>query len=274
MSEGNMQETNLCPRSPRCAQGPGGMGLHGQHTEPETAAAIVEEAEAHFEALDHRGITPFDVDATTGTSCRTAGFVESLPLMGLGWCLDVRPHLVGRHAWATSSPTRRMRSSSGSHGRQRRRQMVPSSAQSRSSQPSCSFPLWWILASLGCDMAAAQSMPVLSTNCLQLHWLLEPLANLPSYLGVLCLSSCGGRLSAKAHLMRFFAKVVVSWRARSSGGNLGADEEVDWDATWSPASVSLARPPRRRRGGPRSCRANRRLGGAPRRAKTMSCRFA
>ena len=59
-----------------------------------------------------------------------------------------------------------------------------------------------------------------------MHWLLEPLANLPYYLvfGVFFL---WWPLSAKAH-MRLFSKVVVSYRALKRWQSW-RDDEVDWD---------------------------------------------
>jgi hypothetical protein len=87
------------------------------------------------------------------------------------------------------------------------------------------FPLWWIIASAGATWLLLNSSSPIN-ELLQMHWILEPLANLPYYL-VFCVFFMWWPLSAKAH-MRLFSKVVVNYRSLKRWQSW-RDEEVDWD---------------------------------------------
>ena len=188
---------------------------------PETAASIVEEAEAHFEALDHRGITPFDIDSKP-ERLSASGFFKVF--FSWAWA---GAWMFGLISWgamlgnivpykANALLVNRMKAK-GADG------SIVGTIKILSAL--VFFPVWWIIASLGATWLLLNSASPIN-ELLQMHWLLEPLANLPYYLvfGVFFL---WWPLSAKAH-MRLFSKVVVSYRALKRWQSW-RDDEVDWD---------------------------------------------
>ena len=188
---------------------------------PETAASIVEEAEAHFEALDHRGITPFDIDSKP-ERLSASGFFKVF--FSWAWA---GAWMFGLISWgamlgnivpykANALLVNRMKAK-GADG------SIVGTIKIMSAL--VFFPVWWIIASLGATWLLLNSASPIN-ELLQMHWLLEPLANLPYYLvfGVFFL---WWPLSAKAH-MRLFSKVVVSYRALKRWQSW-RDDEVDWD---------------------------------------------
>lgn len=188
---------------------------------PELAAEIVEEAEDHFQELDERGITPFDIDSKPERLTK-AGF--SKVFLSWAWA---GAWMFGLISWgamlgnivpykANALLVNRMKAK-GADG------SIISTIKILSAL--VFFPLWWILASSGATwLLLNPSSPV--NELLQLHWLLEPLANLPTYL-VFCVFFIYWPLSAKAH-MRLFAKVVVNYRALKRWQSW-RDEEMNWD---------------------------------------------
>lgn len=188
---------------------------------PETAASIVEEAEAHFEALDHRGITPFDIDSKP-ERLSASGFFKVF--FSWAWA---GAWMFGLISWgamlgnivpykANALLVNRMKAK-GADG------SIVGTIKIMSAL--VFFPVWWIIASLCATWLLLNSASPIN-ELLQMHWLLEPLANLPYYLvfGVFFL---WWPLSAKAH-MRLFSKVVVSYRALKRWQSW-RDDEVDWD---------------------------------------------
>jgi hypothetical protein len=188
---------------------------------PELAAEIVEEAEDHFQELDERGITPFDIDSKPERLTKV-GF--SKVFLSWAWA---GAWMFGLISWgamlgnivpykANALLVNRMKAK-GADG------SIISTIKILSAL--VFFPLWWILASSGATwLLLNPSSPV--NELLQLHWLLEPLANLPTYL-VFCVFFIYWPLSAKAH-MRLFAKVVVNYRSLKRWQSW-RDEEMNWD---------------------------------------------
>ena len=189
--------------------------------QPETAASIVEEAESHFKALDHRGITPFDVDSKP-ERLSASGFLKIF----LSWAW-AGAWMFGLISWgamlgnivpykANALLVNRMKAK-GADG------SIISTIKVLTAI--VLFPLWWIIASAGATWLLLNSASPIN-ELLQMHWLLEPLANLPYYL-VFCVFFMWWPLSAKAH-MRLFSKVVVNYRTLKRWQSW-RDEEVDWD---------------------------------------------
>jgi hypothetical protein len=220
MSEGKMQKPTYAEAVLGARRVRAGWDFMAQHR-PETAAAIVEEAEAHFEALDHRDITPFDVDARP-ERLSTGGFVKAF----LSWAW-AGAWMFGLISWgamlgnmvpykANALLVRRMK------GKGADKSII---ATIKILSAIVFFPIWWIIASLSATwLLLNNASPV--NELLQLHWLLEPLADLPYYL-VFCVFFIWWPTSAKAHL-KLFAKVVVSWRALKRWQSWRSDE-VDWE---------------------------------------------
>ena len=193
------------------------MALH----KPELASEIVEEAEEHFESLEHRGITPYDVDARP-ERLSASGFMKAF----CSW-LWAGAWMFGLISWgamlgnivpykANALLVRRMKAKGAAES-------IIGTIKILSAI--VFFPLWWILASMGATwLLLNSSSPV--NELLQMHWLLQPLADLPYYL-VFCVFFIWWPVSAKAHL-KLFAKVVVSYRALKRWQSWRSDE-VDWD---------------------------------------------
>ena len=193
------------------------MALH----KPELASEIVEEAEEHFESLEHRGITPYDVDARP-ERLSASGFMKAF----FSW-LWAGAWMFGLISWgamlgnivpykANALLVRRMKAKGAGES------II---GTIRILSAIVFFPLWWILASMGATwLLLNSSSPV--NELLQLHWLLQPLADLPYYL-VFCVFFIWWPVSAKAHL-KLFAKVVVSYRALKRWQSWRSDE-VDWE---------------------------------------------
>lgn len=193
------------------------MALH----KPELASEIVEEAEEHFESLEHRGITPYDVDARP-ERLSASGFMKAL----FSW-LWAGAWMFGLISWgamlgnivpykANALLVRRMKAKGAGES-------IIGTIKILSAI--VFFPLWWILASMGATWLLLNSASPVN-ELLQLHWLLQPLADLPYYL-VFCVFFIWWPVSAKAHL-KLFAKVVVSYRALKRWQSWRSDE-VDWD---------------------------------------------
>ena len=193
------------------------MALH----KPELASEIVEEAEAHFESLEHRDITPYDVDARP-ERLSASGFTKVL----FSW-LWAGAWMFGLISWgamlgnivpykANAVLVRRMEAKGAGES-------IIGTIKILSAV--VFFPLWWILASMGATWLLLNSASPVN-ELLQLHWLLQPLADLPYYL-VFCVFFIWWPVSAKAHL-KLFAKVVVSYRALKRWQSWRSDE-VDWD---------------------------------------------
>lgn len=188
---------------------------------PETATSIVEEAEAHFEALDHRGITPFDVDSRP-ERLSYSGFAKSFLLWAWAgvWMFGLITwgamigNLVPYRANAMIVGRMKSKGADGS---------ILSTIKLLSAM--VCFPLWWLIASLGATwLLLNDASPV--NELLQMHWLLENLTRLPFYL-VFCVFFLWWPTSAKAHL-RLYAKVVVNYRSLKRW-QAWRDEEVNWD---------------------------------------------
>jgi hypothetical protein len=193
------------------------MALH----KPELASEIVEEAEEHFESLEHRGITPYDVDARP-ERLSASGFMKAF----FSW-LWAGAWMFGLISWgamlgnivpykANALLVRRMKAKGAAES-------IIGTIKILSAI--VFFPLWWILASMGATWLLLNSASPVN-ELLQLHWLLQPLADLPYYL-VFCVFFIWWPVSAKAHL-KLFAKVVVSYRALKRWQSWRSDE-VDWD---------------------------------------------
>ena len=193
------------------------MALH----KPELASEIVEEAEAHFESLEHRDITPYDVDARP-ERLSASGFTKVL----FSW-LWAGAWMFGLISWgamlgnivpykANAVLVRRMEAKGAGES-------IIGTIKILSAV--VFFPLWWILASMGATWLLLNSASPVN-ELLQLHWLLQPLADLPYYL-VFCVFFIWWPVSAKAHL-KLFAKVVVSYRALKRWQSWRSDE-VNWD---------------------------------------------
>jgi 1-acyl-sn-glycerol-3-phosphate acyltransferase len=193
------------------------MALH----KPELASEIVEEAEAHFESLEHRDITPYDVDARP-ERLSASGFMKAL----FSW-LWAGAWMFGLISWgamlgnivpykANAVLVRRMEAKGAGESIIGTIKLLSAIVF---------FPLWWILASMGATWLLLNSASPVN-ELLQLHWLLQPLADLPYYL-VFCVFFIWWPVSAKAHL-KLFAKVVVSYRALKRWQSWRSDE-VDWD---------------------------------------------
>ena len=193
------------------------MTLH----KPELASEIVEEAEEHFESLEHRGITPYDVDARP-ERLSASGFMKAF----FSW-LWAGAWMFGLISWgamlgnvvpykANALLVRRMKAKGAGES-------IIGTIKILSAI--VFFPLWWILASMGATWLLLNSASPVN-ELLQLHWLLQPLADLPYYL-VFCVFFIWWPVSAKAHL-KLFAKVVVSYRALKRWQSWRSDE-VDWD---------------------------------------------
>jgi 1-acyl-sn-glycerol-3-phosphate acyltransferase len=193
------------------------MALH----KPELASEIVEEAEAHFESLEHRDITPYDVDARP-ERLSASGFMKAL----FSW-LWAGAWMFGLISWgamlgnivpykANAVLVRRMEAKGAGESIIGTIKLLSAIVF---------FPLWWILASMGATWLLLNSASPVN-ELLQLHWLLQPLADLPYYL-VFCVFFIWWPVSAKAHL-KLFAKVVVSYRALKRWQSWRNDE-VDWE---------------------------------------------
>jgi 1-acyl-sn-glycerol-3-phosphate acyltransferase len=193
------------------------MALH----KPELASEIVEEAEEHFESLEHRGITPYDVDARP-ERLSASGFMKAF----FSW-LWAGAWMFGLISWgamlgnivpykANALLVRRMKAKGAAES-------IIGTIKILSAI--VFFPLWWILASMGATWLLLNSASPVN-ELLQMHWLLQPLADLPYYL-VFCVFFIWWPVSAKAHL-KLFAKVVVSYRALKRWQSWRSDE-VDWD---------------------------------------------
>ncbi|DAC22253.1 MAG TPA: hypothetical protein D7H89_02755, partial [Candidatus Poseidoniales archaeon] len=193
------------------------MALH----KPELASEIVEEAEEHFESLEHRGITPYDVDARP-ERLSASGFMKAF----CSW-LWAGAWMFGLISWgamlgnivpykANALLVRRMKAKGAAES-------IIGTIKILSAI--VFFPLWWILASMGATWLLLNSASPVN-ELLQMHWLLQPLADLPYYL-VFCVFFIWWPVSAKAHL-KLFAKVVVSYRALKRWQSWRSDE-VDWD---------------------------------------------
>lgn len=193
------------------------MALH----KPELASEIVEEAEEHFESLEHRGITPYDVDARP-ERLSASGFMKAF----FSW-LWAGAWMFGLISWgamlgnivpykANALLVRRMKAKGAAES-------IIGTIKILSAI--VFFPLWWILASMGATWLLLNSASPIN-ELLQMHWLLQPLADLPYYL-VFCVFFIWWPVSAKAHL-KLFAKVVVSYRALKRWQSWRSDE-VDWE---------------------------------------------
>ena len=193
------------------------MALH----KPELASEIVEEAEEHFESLEHRGITPYDVDARP-ERLSASGFMKAF----FSW-LWAGAWMFGLISWgamlgnivpykANALLVRRMKAKGAAES-------IIGTIKILSAI--VFFPLWWILASMGATWLLLNSGSPIN-ELLQMHWLLQPLADLPYYL-VFCVFFIWWPVSAKAHL-KLFAKVVVSYRALKRWQSWRSDE-VDWE---------------------------------------------
>ena len=193
------------------------MALH----KPEIASEIVEEAEEHFESLEHRGITPYDVDARP-ERLSASGFMKVF----FSW-IWAGAWMFGLISWgamlgnivpykANALLVRRMKAKGAGES-------IIGTIKILSAI--VFFPLWWILASMGATwLLLNNASPV--NELLQMHWLLQPLAELPYYF-VFCVFFIWWPVSAKAHL-KLFAKVVVSYRALKRWQSWRSDE-VDWE---------------------------------------------
>ena len=220
MSEGKMQKPTYAEAVLGARRVRAGWDFMAAHR-PDTAAAIVEEAEAHFEALDHRDITPFDVDARP-ERLSNGGFVKAF----LSWAW-AGAWMFGLISWgAMLGNFVPYKANAFLVGRMKRKGADKSIIGTIKLLSSIVFfPLWWILASLGATWLLLNNASPIN-ELLQMHWLLEPLANLPFYL-VFCVFFIWWPTSAKAHL-KLFAKVVVSWRALKRWQSWRSDE-VDWE---------------------------------------------
>lgn len=220
MSEGKLEKPTYAQAvlgARRVRAGWDFMALH----KPELASEIVEEAEAHFESLEHRDITPYDVDARP-ERLSASGFMKAL----FSW-LWAGAWMFGLISWgamlgnivpykANAVLVRRMEAKGAGESIIGTIKLLSAIVF---------FPLWWILASMGATWLLLNSASPVN-ELLQLHWLLQPLADLPYYL-VFCVFFIWWPVSAKAHL-KLFAKVVVSYRALKRWQSWRNDE-VDWE---------------------------------------------
>jgi 1-acyl-sn-glycerol-3-phosphate acyltransferase len=198
-----------------------GWDFMAQHR-PETASAIVEEAEEHFAALDHRGITPFDVDARP-ERLTTGGFLKAF----LSWAW-AGAWMFGLISWGAMLGNIAPYKANALLVKRMKKKGADKSiiATIKILSAVVLFPLWWILAAAGASWLLLNNASPIN-ELLQMHWLLNPLANLPVVF-VFIVFFLWWPLSAKAH-MKLFSKVIVSWRAVKRWQSW-RDDEVDWDA--------------------------------------------
>lgn len=220
MSEGKLQKPTYAQAvlgARRVRAGWDFMALH----KPDLASEIVEEAEAHFESLEHRNITPYDVDARP-ERLSASGFIKVF----FSW-LWAGAWMFGLISWgAMLGNIVPYKANALLVGRMKARGAGESIIGTiKLLSAIVIFPLWWIFASMGATWLLLNSASPVN-EFLQLHWILQPLADLPYYL-VFCVFFIWWPVSAKAHL-KLFAKVVVSYRALKRWQSWGNDE-LDWD---------------------------------------------
>lgn len=181
---------------------------------------LVHDCETHFEHLDERNITPFDVDARPEQLTKVASAKVLLSWLWAGvW-------MFGLITWSAVF---------GNLVPYRGNAIAVNIMKKRGAEQSIIgtlkvltavvfFPLWWIIASGALSwMLLATSSPV--NELLQMHWLLAMLTDLPLVL-VFLLFFIWWPTSAKLHL-RLYARLVTSsrsmrrWRAWK-------DEEYNW----------------------------------------------
>ena len=190
--------------------------------QPEVAASIVEQAEAHFDELDRRGITPYDVDSRP-ERLSASGFSKAF----LSWAW-AGAWMFGLISWgamlgnivpykANALLVNRMKAK-GADG------SIVGTIKVLSAL--VFFPLWWIIASSGATWLLLNNASPINEFLQDNHWLLNGLANLPVAL-VFCVFLIWWPLSAKVH-MRLFAKVIVNYRTLKRWQSW-RDEEVGWD---------------------------------------------
>lgn len=192
----------------------------GKH-DSETTTKLVEDCTRHFDELEKRQLTPFDVDsrperlsggqffkliiAWSWAAIWMLGLITSSALLG---------NLVPYRANAISIKIMKKRGAGKS---------IIGTLKVIAAV--IFFPLWWIVASASMTwLLLSNSSPV--NELLQMHWILESLTNLPFFL-VFTIFFFWWPTSGKLHL-KLYAKLIIQTRAIRRW-NTWKDEEVNWD---------------------------------------------
>lgn len=188
--------------------------------QPASTKALAERCGSHFDTLEQRGITPYDVDARP-ERLSFPGYIKHFGqwIWAFSW-------MFGLVTWSAVAGNYVPYKGNGFVSRALKRRGIEPSAVGTMKVVSAvvMFPLWWVAASafVTWSLLSTQS-PV--NELLLSHWLLLEITRLPA-LGVFVVFLLWWPISARLHL-KLYANLVRSYQ-NLNRWKIWKDESKDW----------------------------------------------